>query len=469
MGADQRRLKVLRDPVHNLVTLDGEDGKLVLALIDRPEFQRLRRVRQLGLACLTYPGAEHTRWSHSFGVCYVARRMVDALAKLYGEKSVEGRELAGVRREIISAALLHDVGHGPFSHVFERAIHAPKNPADGYPADHEGWSRRVITERFGAVLEKHGVKTDVVANLIDKKNRGNPLAKDIISSQLDADRMDYLLRDSRATGARYGEFDLEWLLHCVRIGEVAVKGRSDSLHRLCFDAEKAIHVVEEYIQAREFMYVQVYLHKTTRAFEAMLKSVLGLASAIADGEEHFAPQPCPPALAKMLARKEVSTDEYLSLDDFRLWCTLIDWSGIEAKGDKRRERLSARCRRLVNRERPFRTIRLETDEECEKWITFVTRLEGSDVAQSIFRDAFTDLAYRSVFYRNSSQSKAESGEDESDRAIYFIDANGRAQPAEAFSSVIQAISNIKTSIHRLYYDETDEQAVLGLEKEGFFK
>ena len=173
--------KVVRDPVHNLITLAGDEGQLVLDLMDRPEFQRLRRIRQLGLALLTFPGAEHSRWTHSFGVCHVVRRMLDALQSRYGETSAEYKELCDLRREIVAAALLHDVGHGPFSHVFERAVLPPDDPPEGCPKDHEDWSHRIIRERFGSILEKHGVRTDVVAGLIDKTNREHLLAKDFIS------------------------------------------------------------------------------------------------------------------------------------------------------------------------------------------------------------------------------------------------------------------------------------------------
>jgi len=265
-------LKVVRDPVHNLIPLAGDDGELVLELMDRPEFQRLRRIRQLGLALLTFPGAEHSRWAHSFGVCHLARRMLDTLRLRYEGASAEYKELAELRREIVAAALLHDVGHGPFSHVFERAIPPPDDPPSDYPKDHEDWSQRIIRERFGPILERRGARTDIVAGLIDKTNREHLLAKDFISSQLDADRMDYLLRDSRAAGPKYGEFDLEWLLYSLRIAEVPVRGQQGGVLRLCFDSRKAIHVVEEYIQARAFMYEQVYIHKATRAYEAMLKN-----------------------------------------------------------------------------------------------------------------------------------------------------------------------------------------------------
>lgn len=464
MGMDAPRSellnKVVRDPVHNLISLSGEDGELVLGLMDRPEFQRLRRVRQLGLASLTFPGAEHSRWVHSFGVCHIARRMLAALSSRYGVDSDEGRELGGLRREIIAAALLHDVGHGPFSHVFERALPPAMNRPSDYPADHEGWSERIIRERFGEVLKGLGVQTEVVVGLINKKNRNNLLAKDVISSQLDADRMDYLLRDSRATGARYGEFDLEWLLHCLRIGKVLVRGQTDGVHRLCFHAGKAIHVVEEYIQARELMYVQVYVHKTTRAYEAMLKSVLGLAAAITDGDMAKAPQPCPSALAKMLARQPVTTDEYLSLDDFRLWCTLVDWSQSDSGGD---DRLRSKCRRLVNRDQPYKTLELQDDATREKAIELVTELRSAPQTHSIERDSFEDLAYRNVFYRGSS----DDDEDQADRVIHFIDERCQTKPAESLSDVILAISNVKTRIHRLYYDETDLELTERLRRDNW--
>ncbi len=290
--------EVIRDPVHNLIPLADAEGAMIAALMDQPDFQRLRRIRQLGLGLLVYPGAEHSRWTHSLGVYHVARRMMDALRARHGAESEEYGELAKVRKEILVAALLHDVGHGPFSHVFERAIHPPKDPPPDYPKTHEGWSIRIIREKFAAVLRDHGVDVDVAVGLIDKTNRQNLLAKDFINSQIDADRIDYLRRDGQATGTRYGDFDLDWLLHSLRIGKVIVRGQSDGVWRLCFSSRKAIHVIEEYIQAREFMYVQVYVHKTTRAYEALLTNILGLAATIADGDASHVPSPCPEACAK---------------------------------------------------------------------------------------------------------------------------------------------------------------------------
>ncbi len=457
-----KQSKVLRDPVHNLITLEGEEGALILGLMDLPEFQRLRRIRQMGHSSQTFPGAEHSRWVHCVGAYHVALRMLGALRDRHGAGSPEYQQLKSLRREILVAALLHDVGHGPFSHLFEMALKPPSTAPGDYPKNHEEWSQRIIRERFGPYLKKNGVRVENVIGLIDKKNRENLLAKDFISSQLDADRMDYLLRDSLAAGPRYGEYDLEWLLHCLRIGKVSVRGQEKGVWRLCFDSRKAIHVVEEYIQAREFMYIQVYIHKTTRAFEAMFFNILGLAAAICAGDPDKVPQPCPPALAKMLARRPVTTGEYLSLDDFRMWTTLIDWSRAEHWRENPLMRLRDKCSQLVNRQQPYKMIELDHREKQDKALQLTTKLEGNSLAFSCSRDAFTDVAYRNIFYRKSKGDQLEE-----DRVIYFVDDKGQTHPAEALSEVIKAISNIETTIYRLYYDEADSELVSYLRTEGW--
>ncbi len=452
--------RVIRDPVHNLIPLSGAEGRLIAALIDRQEFQRLRRIRQLGLGFLTYPGAEHSRWSHSLGVCHVARRMLDALRTIYTDNSEEYGDLALLRSAILAAALLHDVGHGPFSHVFERAIPPAMGAPGGYPNDHEDWSVRIIRERFAAPLRAHSVDPEVVVALIDKANRHHLLAKDFISGQLDADRMDYLLRDSRATGTRYGEFDLDWLLHGLRIARVGVRGEAAGVSRLCFN-RKAIHAIEEYIQAREFMYVQVYVHRTTRAYEALLTNIFALAADLTALDPARAPAGCPPPLARMLARRPVSTGDYLALDDFRLWCCLADWAAMQSE-EPRHRRLASMCRRLLNRERPYQAIELRGRRQQDRAIEFVTRLRQTDQRFSCCRDGFSDLAYRNALYR-----KSREGEEEEDRVIYVLDEQGRTHPAEAESDVLRAISNIETAVYRLYYDQTDEALMEALRADGW--
>lgn len=443
------------------MTFSGEEGALALKLIDTPEFQRLRRIRQLGVSFLTFPNAEHSRWVHSVGVYHTCRRLLDALREVHGDTSAEYGAVAGCRRKILVAALLHDIGHGPFSHLFERALPKPDVVSPDYPKKHEDWSERIIRERLSDVLGGD-VDLDGVIRMITGRERTKLLARDFISSQLDADRMDYLLRDSRACGPRYGEFDLEWLLHSVRIGKVAMKGEAEPVWRLCFRSKKARHVVEEYIQAREFMYEQVYMHKTTRAFEAMFEHILQLAAEITNGDPTRAPQPCPGALAKMLARKQVSTEEYLSLDDFRLWTTLVDWSQNINGNHTLSELLQRKARRLTNRMRPYRCIELEDRALQDRAVAFTAELTRTPMRFSCALDRFRDVAYRNVFYRKSRES-----EEESDRVIHFVDDDGKTRAAESISDVIKAISQIELSIYRLYYDDEDPAMVDRLRQEGW--
>src|SRR5947207_11374028 len=199
--------KIIRDPVHDVIAfrLDSPVDALLFRLLNAAEFQRLRRIRQLGMASLAYPAADHSRYSHSLGVMQTARRILDQLGRSF-RIDEEGRTICLV------AALLHDLGHGPFSHVFERVS----------GIRHEELTRRVIVDdrsEVHRILREHdnAMPEKIVAFLECRPKR--TFFCDIISSQLDADRFDYLLRDNLMTGSRYGSFDLEWVLHALTIDE----------------------------------------------------------------------------------------------------------------------------------------------------------------------------------------------------------------------------------------------------------
>jgi HD superfamily phosphohydrolase len=254
------REKLYRDPVHDLISLDqnSADDRCIIALIDSPEVQRLRRIRQLGLASVAYPGAEHSRFTHSLGVMWTATRILEHLGRT---TAIPPQQALAVR----CAALLHDVGHGPLSHVFEKftLVH------------HEEWTRRVILDpacTVNRILSAHrpSLPQEVVAII---EGRSHPLfLSQVISSQLDADRFDYLLRDSHMTGVKYGVFDFERLLRMLRL---------DPSGRQIVVARPGVHPVEGYLQSRFHMYAQVYLHKTVRAAEAVLGLTLRRAAELA--------------------------------------------------------------------------------------------------------------------------------------------------------------------------------------------
>ena len=229
----------------------------MVRLIDAPEFQRLRRIKQLGLAMFTYQGAEHSRFTHSLGVLHLMTRVLDRLREQY---KITEADRAAAR----AAALLHDIGHGSFSHVMEKVL--------GF--HHEAWTVRAVLSdetEVGRVLRAYSKELpDRVAAIIEGKFQPAALGQ-LVSSQLDVDRMDYLLRDSLMTGAKYGIYDLEWIINALQIDEAGDR---------IYVAARGLYAVEEYLQARYYMFRQVYFHRTLRSAEAVLKSVLRRALAL---------------------------------------------------------------------------------------------------------------------------------------------------------------------------------------------
>ncbi|HMT08139.1 MAG TPA: HD domain-containing protein [Pyrinomonadaceae bacterium] len=292
-----------RDAVHNIIRIetDTPDGRLLVDLIDTPEFQRLRRIRQLGLAFFAYQGAEHSRFTHSLGALNLATRLLD---RLRGKYEISGEDRTAVR----VAALLHDVGHGPFSHVIESIL--------GF--HHEQFSIEAITNgstAIGKLLTAHSdTLADDVAAIIRGDFRRRSLAQ-LVSSQLDVDRMDYLLRDSLMTGAKYGIYDLEWIIKSVEINEA-----DDHL----YVSAPGIFAVEDYLQARYYMFRQVYFHRTLRSAEAVLKSLLRRAIELnANGGDVWHREGT--AFAKVLRSEPLGLTEHLSLDDADFLFYIKEW------------------------------------------------------------------------------------------------------------------------------------------------
>jgi hypothetical protein len=308
MAASSPKPRVFRDPVHGLIEFRGDDRPL-LALLETRAFQRLRRIRQMGFAQLVYPGAEHSRFGHALGAHHVARRMVERL------------ELDGdVARAVKVAALLHDIGHGPFSHAWEQALPG---------ADHEAWGRRLVTEddELAACLAAldPGLATSL-QQFWDKTYRP-AFARKLVSSQLDCDRLDYLLRDAHYSGAGYATYDLDWILYALRTE--AVRGDDADPADLVVDYQRGMYAVEQYLFARSYMYAQVYHHKTVRAAEWMfLKLMHRFADLARAGAE-------PPglALAAQFARGErLATSDYLALDDGAVAAAIDGWAGAGIGG-----------------------------------------------------------------------------------------------------------------------------------------
>lgn len=300
----------------------------MIRLIDTAEFQRLRRIKQLGLGLYTYQGAEHSRFTHSLGALHLMTRILDRLSDRV-EISTEDRAAAR------AAALLHDVGHGPFSHAMEKVL----------GVHHEQMTMLAVTStdtELNATLRSFSAEMPArVAAIIDGTFKPAALAQ-LVSSQLDVDRMDYLLRDSLMTGAKYGLYDLEWIINALQIDEAADR---------IYVTARGVHAVEEYLQARYYMFRQVYFHRTLRSAEAVLRSTLERAlELITKGEPVWCAAGS--TFEKILRRKPLSIIEHLSMDDSDVIFHAKQWQ------QSHDEVLSDLSRRFVNR-RLFKAIDLD--------------------------------------------------------------------------------------------------------------
>lgn len=327
--------RVFRDPVHGIIELRGEDRALATVLETRA-FQRLRRIKQMGFAWLVYPGAEHSRFGHALGAFHVARR-VAAQLKLEHD----------IARHVKLAALLHDIGHGPFSHAWEHIFPA---------SDHESWGIRIVTEpgELHEVLASLAPELPEVLRSFWDKTYKPAFARKLVSSQLDVDRLDYLLRDGHYSGAGYATYDLDWILHALRVE--AIRADPDPSD-LVVDYRRGMYAVEQYLFARSYMYAQVYHHKTVRAAEWMFIKLMQRFCQLTREDRE------PPGLAvagRMARGIAVPVDDYLWLDDTVLQHAMDLWAGLGPAGEPGPADdpiLRDLARRLVRRQL-FKTIDL---------------------------------------------------------------------------------------------------------------
>ena len=371
--------RIYRDPVHNVIALSTAraDDALLIRLIDTPEFQRLRYIKQLGLALYTYQGAEHSRFTHSLGVMHVMTRVLDQLEQKY-RISEEARLVAR------AAAMLHDIGHGPFSHVIEKIL----------GEHHERWTARIIAEPATAV---HQCLATVNAELPEQviaaiEHRYRPaFVGQLVSSQLDVDRLDYLLRDSLMTGAKYGNYDLEWILHALEIDEAGDR---------VYVAANGLYAVEAYLQARFYMFRQVYFHRTLRSAEAVLMSTLRRAvELMRAGRLQFVVAGS--VMERVLRGEALTVATYLRFDDHDVMFHLKQWMREPDAV------LSDLARRFIER-RLFKA--LDLDMAAEQRAEFVAAARacvlerGFDPAYYLVEDRAADIPYYG-YYRPDGKSR----------------------------------------------------------------
>jgi HD superfamily phosphohydrolase len=313
--ADPHRSYEVRCPVHGFIELNDWEREI----ISQPAFQRLRRIRQLAWTDQVYPGAMHTRFEHSLGVLHTATLLYDSITQrspdvLRSELAYNQDGLKRHRALVRLAALLHDVGHGPFSHAAEDLL--PHRDGDSKPYRHEDYSAAIVRRHFQDVIEDHPLNgnydlraEDVAALLEGSAGARKALFwRELISGQMDADRMDYLLRDSLHAGVQYGRFDLSRLVRTVQ----ALPGSEGEAPRLGV-SEGGWHAAEALILARYFMFTQIYFHKTRVAFDHHLHEAL----------KELLPN------GRFSSPEGEGLDKYLRWDDWRVLGLLADGNGGE--------------------------------------------------------------------------------------------------------------------------------------------
>lgn len=332
--------KVFRDPVHNYITVNHP---VIYDLINSKEFQRLRRVKQVSTTVFTFHGAEHSRFSHCLGVYEIARRVTEIFDTKFPEIWDTNEDLL-----TMVAALLHDVGHGAYSHTFEKL----------FDTDHEAITQEIITSpdtEVNAILRQ--VSPDFpekVASVINHTYHNKQVVQ-LISSQIDCDRMDYLLRDSYYSGANYDQFDLTRILRVIRPTKDGIVFEYNGMH-----------AVEDYIVSRFQMYMQVYFHPASRAMEVLLQNLLKRAKYLYHIDSHFF-EKTSPNLIPFLAN-QASLADYLSLDDGVMNTYFQAW--ISAEDDI----LADLASRFVNR-KVFKSVTFE--EESRKDLSHLVELVKS--------------------------------------------------------------------------------------------
>jgi uncharacterized protein len=365
MNKISNKKKILNDPVYGFISLPDA---LIFDLIEHPWFQRLRRIKQLGLTHLVYPGALHTRFHHAIGAMHLMQQSIDVLrSKGHLITSEEG---IGA----LTAILLHDIGHSPYSHTLEKMI--------VHNMPHEELTLLFMKELKNTFGDPVRLAIGIYTNTYPKK-----FLHQLVSSQLDTDRLDYLKRDSFFTGVSEGVINSDRIIKMFDVVD----------DNLVVEA-KGIYSIEKFIVARRLMYWQVYLHKTVIAAEQMLMQIIRRAKFLSlNGQDLFATRPFKTFLKQNIGKNEIIKDLSLlgmfgKLDDFDLLTSIKAWTECNDKV------LSLLCNNLINR-RLFRTeirnrpIKAEEHEHLRKKVCKHYSIDSNDADYFVFAGTAQNNAY----------------------------------------------------------------------------
>lgn len=408
---------VLRDPVHTYIYVKHQ---IILDLINTVEFQRLRRIKQLGISSLVFPGAEHSRFTHCLGVYEITRQITNHLSQTYpGKTANDGLWDENEQMITLIAALLHDLGHGPYSHTFEHI----------FKTDHERYTQLIITTpgtQVNNILKKVGLDFPKKVASVINKTYPNPQVIQIISSQIDADRMDYLLRDAYFTGASYGSFDLSRILRLIQPYK----------NGIAFNIS-GMHAIEDYVVSRYQMYQQVYFHPVSRSMEVILTHLLKRARDLYEKslvdkavDSSFIPKELIPFFSN-----QVQLNDYLALDDGALMTYFNTWQYVDDPI------LSDLANRFLNR-KPLKSVLL--NKKSKQYIPIVKDLiqtAGFNTNYYTAENDSFDTAY-AIYQPNVKNANSQ---------IELINPDSSTVELSEVSYLIKALADKQSGDRRFYF------------------
>lgn len=375
------------------------------------------------MAWMVYPGAEHSRFCHSLGCYHLAKKITHHLKSTMPDKLDDEQVMI-----LITAALLHDIGHGPFSHMFEYLCRQDLT----IEFNHESWTKRILLEDTEVNSILKSVRIDdfpqKIADVYSKTITPYYLC-DIMSSQLDVDRFDYLLRDTHMTGAKYGEFDQEWIFRTLSIAKVKniveasdEEGNQPSeIETIVIDGKRGLSALEQHILGRHYMYKQVYFHKTIRAAEAMLRMILKRAAHLITKKENMIGNT---AFQKLVKKLPVTVDDFFTLNDFVILSWVQDWA--HNAEDQILKNLS---KNFINRNLfKCEVVEIKSGREyTERWDK-LKEILGNDIEYYFVYDEPSDIAYKDFFYHIR--------HGKSPQEIWFINEQGTPKQLSSYEGLL---------------------------------
>lgn len=387
-----KETKVLRDPIHGYIHIDYQ---VIWDCLNAKEFQRLHRIHQLGGVFQVYHTAEHSRFAHSLGVYEIVRRMVSEIRDL--SESLSEQE----KIQVMCAGLLHDLGHGPFSHFFENL----------QSFSHEKRTAMLIMdpncEVHQALIRCDEQLPEKVVQILQHTHPKKMLSQ-MISSQLDADRMDYLLRDAYETGTSYGTFDLERILRTMRVKN----------ETLCMK-ESGMHSVEDYIMARYHMYWQVYLHPDAKSYELLIELFI---------KQYMKSDVVIPAIDCL--KRDLSNQEFVQMDEARLLYGFQE---------------AASCSNPLLCEYANAIL----DRHLLEWIENPSEEEKERIKENLIQNGY---ALEDWYIEEKTKNSAYLPYTEEKSIIWILNKKQELKPLSSCSEIVKALLRMENHLeNRIYY------------------